>query len=174
MGICKYAWENTKVQRIARGRYRVFLSIFFIIIWKNFQGDCYRSVQSATTHQRERVYFLFIGRANTGKSSLFNAVIGRKNLLMTSKRAVSQAKIRKNTALINKSFSQGPYTSIGLLQCRRSRKARSSRCTRIWHSWKGSVGRNFQRIYWNPQTVCISPPTSFRSTKRYLFSFFLN
>jgi len=27
------------------------------------------------------------GRANTGKSSLFNAVVGRKNLLMTSKKA---------------------------------------------------------------------------------------
>jgi len=50
-----------------------------------------------------------IGRANTGKSSLFNAVVGRKNLLLTSKKAVSLVGNRKiqRLASINHFYFKG-------------------------------------------------------------------
>lgn len=54
---------------------------------------------------RESIFFYTIGRANTGKSSLFNAVVGRKSLLMASKRAVSHVNNLKIVQLNNKNFN---------------------------------------------------------------------
>lgn len=48
-------------------------------------------------------YFI-IGRANAGKSTLLNAVLGRKNLVHTSKKAVSSIpSIARNAVIIHPS-----------------------------------------------------------------------
>ena len=81
-------------------------------------------------------------------------MVSRKNLLLTSKKAVSLVQLRR-LCTEPRQFSQGAHTEL-LPRRRQSRTTRFSWCTRVRCSWKGRVGRTFRRIHWAAQTVCIS------------------
>lgn len=120
-------------------------------------GPCHGSTDTAN-RSSWRVYiscsytsacvYTVPGRANAGKSSLFNAVLGRKSLLHTSKQAVSLLSIIMSLSRYWLCNYLGSYTSTKFLSCGRSSwEAHSHRRTWLRCSGKTWMGRD---VWWVP------------------------